>query len=140
MLVFFVYTHLRVIPFKPKNNYYTMNPNLNSHLSNSLNHTELTEPMLGTQENLCPDGITSISVLIRNLSREVSFIRAQIASVKEELGTITQTVKSHLPGPAAVDKALKISEQEVRDAAAALNDRQARANRFIIWGHFTQKG
>ena len=41
--------------------------------------------MLGTQENLCPDGITSISVLIRNLSREVSFIRAQIANVEEEL-------------------------------------------------------
>ena len=78
--------------------------------------------MLGTRENQCPDGITSISVLIRNLSHEVSFIRAQIASVEEELGTITQTLKSHLPGP-----------------AAALNDRQARANRLIIWRHFTQK-
>ena len=27
----------------------------------------------------------------------------------------------------------------MRDAAAALSDRQARANRLIIWGHFTQK-
>ena len=72
---------------------------------------------------LGPDGVTSTSVLIRNLSHEVSFIRAQIESPKEELGTITHTLKSHLSGPVAVDKALKISEQKVRDAVAALKDK-----------------
>ena len=92
MPVLFLYLQLRVILSEPNYNYQTMNPNLSSHLANSLNQTELTEPMLGTQEKICPYGIPSISVLIRSLSREFSFIRAQIASLKEELDTITHTL------------------------------------------------
>ena len=86
-----------------------------------------------------PKWFRSILVLFRNLSHEVSFICTEMVSLKEELGTITQTLKSHLPGPVAVDKALKMSKQEVIDTAAALNDKQLRAKRKTIWEYVLRK-
>ena len=70
---------------------------------------------------------------------EVSVIPAITYGPEDALYTIKQIPKSHLPGPTAVYKALKISEQKVKDEAEAYINKLLRAKRLIIWGRFIRK-
>lgn len=107
-------------------------------LDKTLSVTPDTIPMLWECGQM---DITSGNELSRRLdaqAQEIQQLKDKIVTLEHELGRV-QTILSSLPIPTAAQQAIKVSEQNILDAAAKIEDATLCARRVIIWGRFTKE-